>query len=130
MNVLVRIRYSHAFRLVPGVNWWNELYAFAKVSCTRSSASDGLRVIRIAAAYIWSRKGSASRSNRAVRCSGVSVVVGVGIGIENTGVFPVVRSGATLVAIMLVTTRPAAGSFPRPAGRDPDTSRITHSNTA
>src|SRR4051795_10092055 len=116
MNVFVRIRYSHAFRLVPGVNWWNELYAFAKVSCTRSSASDGLRVIRIAAAYIWSRKGSASRSNRAVRCSGVSVVVGVGIVIENTRGFPAVLAGASLVAIMLVTTRPATGAFPGPGG--------------
>ena len=112
MKVFVRIRYSHAFRLVPGVNWWNELYAFAKVSWTRSSASDGLRVIRIAAAYIWSRKGSASRSKRSVRCSGVSVVVGVGIVIENTGVFPVFRAGARLVAIMFVTTPPSAGSFP------------------
>ncbi len=49
MNVLVRIRYSQALRLVPGWNWWNAAYAFAKVSCTRSSASVGLRVIRIAA---------------------------------------------------------------------------------
>jgi hypothetical protein len=23
MNVFVRIRYSHALRLVPSVNWWN-----------------------------------------------------------------------------------------------------------
>src|SRR5690242_20076634 len=116
MKVLVRIRYSHAFRLVPGVNWWNELYALAKVSWTRSSASDGLRVIRIAAAYIWSRNGSASRSKRAVRCSGVSVVVGVGIVIENTGadlvLCPVFRAGATIVAVMLVTTSPGTAEFP------------------
>ena len=48
--MLVRIRYSHALRLVPGVNWWNDAYAFAYVSCTTSSASAGLRVIRRAAA--------------------------------------------------------------------------------
>ncbi len=75
MNVFVRIRYSHAFRLVPARNWWKEEYAFANVSCTRSSASAGLRVIRIAAEYSWSRKGSASRSNRAERCSSVSFSV-------------------------------------------------------
>ena len=51
MNVLVRIRNSQALRLVPTWNWWKDAYAFAKVSCTRSSASAGLRVIRIAAAY-------------------------------------------------------------------------------
>ena len=49
MKVLVRIRYSHALRLVPGRNWWNDENALAKVSWTRSSASAGLRVIRIAA---------------------------------------------------------------------------------
>ena len=49
MNVLVRIRYSQALRFVPGLNWWKAEYALAKVSCTRSSASAGLRVIRIAA---------------------------------------------------------------------------------
>jgi len=49
MKVLVRIRNSHAFRLVPGWNWWNDAYALAKVSWTRSSASAALRVIRIAA---------------------------------------------------------------------------------
>ena len=65
MNVLVRIRYSHALRLVPGRNWWNDAYALANVSCTRSSASEGLRVIRSAAAYSGSRNGSASRSKRA-----------------------------------------------------------------
>ena len=55
MKALVRIRNSHAFRLVPCWNWRNDAYAFAKVSCTRSSASAGLRVIRTAAAYNWSR---------------------------------------------------------------------------
>ena len=49
MNVLVRIRYSQALRLVPGRNWWNDANALANVSWTRSSASAGLRVIRIAA---------------------------------------------------------------------------------
>ena len=34
---------------MPGRNWWNDAYALAKVSWTRSSASAGLRVIRIAA---------------------------------------------------------------------------------
>ncbi len=51
MNVLVRILNSHAFRLVPGWNWSNDAYALANVSCTRSWASEGLRVIRIAAEY-------------------------------------------------------------------------------
>src|SRR5260370_695816 len=72
MKVLVRVRNSHAFRLVPCWNWWNDAYAFAKVSCTRSSASDGFRVIRTAAAYSWSRWGSTSRSNRTLRWSRVS----------------------------------------------------------
>jgi len=49
MNVLVRIRNSHALRFVPGWNWWNDAYALANVSCTRSSASAGFRVIRSAA---------------------------------------------------------------------------------
>jgi hypothetical protein len=40
------------------------------------------------------------------------VVVGVGIVIENTGVFPAVLAGASLVAIMFVTTRPATRPFP------------------
>jgi hypothetical protein len=51
MKVFVRIRNSQAFRLVPGWNWWNEAYALANVSWTRSSASAAFRVIRIAAAY-------------------------------------------------------------------------------
>ena len=50
MNVLVRMRYSHALRLVPSVNWWKAANALTNVSWTRSSASAGLRVIRIAAA--------------------------------------------------------------------------------
>ncbi len=55
MKVLVRMRYSHALRLVPSRNWWKEANALAKVSCSRSSASAGLRVMRSAAEYIWSR---------------------------------------------------------------------------
>ena len=51
MNVLVRIRNSQALRFVPTWNWWKDAYALANVSCTRSSASAGLRVIRIPAAY-------------------------------------------------------------------------------
>ena len=68
MNVLVRIRYSQALRFVPSWNWWKAANALTKVSWTRSSASAGLRVIRSAAAYSWSRNGSASRSKRAPRC--------------------------------------------------------------
>src|ERR1022692_1232591 len=45
------ILYSYAFRLVPGLNWWKDRYAFAAVSWTRSSASLGLRVIHSAAGY-------------------------------------------------------------------------------
>ena len=51
MNVLVRIRNSQALRFVPCWNWWKDAYAFANVSCTRSSASAGFRVIRRAAEY-------------------------------------------------------------------------------
>src|SRR5512144_2467856 len=75
MNVLVRMRYSHALRLVPSWYWWNAAKALTKVSCTRSSASAGLRVSRSAAEYSWSRNGSACRSNRALRCSTVSSTV-------------------------------------------------------
>ena len=49
MKVLVRMRYSQALRLVPGLYWWNAENALANVYCTRSSASAGLRVIRMAA---------------------------------------------------------------------------------
>src|SRR5215471_3174296 len=73
MYVLVRMRYSHALRLVPSSNWWNAEYAFRNVSCTRSSASAGLRVIRKPAAYNWSTNGNASRSKRARRSSVRSV---------------------------------------------------------
>ncbi len=55
MKVLVRMRYSQALRFVPSVNWWKAAKALAKVSWTRSSASEGLRVIRRAAEYSWSR---------------------------------------------------------------------------
>ena len=40
--MLVRIRYSQAFRLVPGLNWWKAANALANVSWTRSSASCGV----------------------------------------------------------------------------------------
>ena len=50
MNVFVRMRYSQALRLVPSWNWWKAAKALTKVSWTRSSASAGLRVMRIAAA--------------------------------------------------------------------------------
>jgi hypothetical protein len=45
MNVVARILCSHARRFVPGMNWWNAVYAFAIVSWTRSSASLAFRVI-------------------------------------------------------------------------------------
>ena len=51
MNVFARIRYSHALRFVPGLNWWNATYARANVSWIKSSASLGLRVMRSAAGY-------------------------------------------------------------------------------
>ena len=46
MNVFVRMRYSQALRFVPCWNWRNAAYALTKVSCTRSCASAGLRVMR------------------------------------------------------------------------------------
>ncbi len=49
--MLVRIRYSQALRLVPSLNERNAEYALTYVSCTRSSASAGLRVMRSAAPY-------------------------------------------------------------------------------
>ena len=55
MNVLVRIRYSHAFKFVPGSNCPNEAYARVNVSWTRSSASARLRVKRSAAEYSCAR---------------------------------------------------------------------------
>src|ERR1019366_5647662 len=51
MKVLVRILYSQALRLVPSSKRPKARYAFKKVSCTRSSASAGLRVMRSAAEY-------------------------------------------------------------------------------
>jgi HSP20 family molecular chaperone IbpA len=44
MNVLIMMRYSHAFRFVPGRNRADAANAFANVSCTRSSASARFRV--------------------------------------------------------------------------------------
>jgi hypothetical protein len=49
MYAFVRIRYSQALRFVPGWYWRNEAKALVNVSWTRSSASEGLRVIRRAA---------------------------------------------------------------------------------
>src|ERR671930_2270201 len=68
MNVFVRIRYSQAFRLVPSVKPANPRKARRYVSCSRSSASDGFLVSRSAAPYSPDRRGSASRSNRSLRC--------------------------------------------------------------
>src|SRR3954468_22721925 len=94
MNVLVRIRYSHALRFVPGLNWWKAANALANVSCTRSSASAGLRVIRIAAEYSWSRYCIASRSKRADCCASVSVAT------STSG------SGAGLAALSSINVQP------------------------
>src|SRR5215471_5129123 len=98
MNVLVRMRDSQAFRFVPGSNCPKEAYALANVSCTRSSASAVLRVMRSAAGYSRFRYGSASRSNRAARCPGVSAA----------GAVP-----ARLVFMLspMRTVGPAAGSW-------------------
>src|SRR6204780_3619782 len=65
MNVVVRIRFSQARRLVPGVNCLKAAYALTDVSWTRSSASVGFLVIRSAAEYNWPSCGMTSRSNRA-----------------------------------------------------------------
>ena len=51
MKVLVRMRKSQAFALVPGSNRPNEAYARVSVSWTRSSASAWLRVRRKATEY-------------------------------------------------------------------------------
>src|SRR5438132_5445141 len=65
MNVFVRILYSHALRFVPSRKPSKPRYARRYVSCTRSSASDGLRVIRNAAAYRADMYGIASSAKRA-----------------------------------------------------------------
>src|SRR5450631_2630321 len=75
MYVFVRIRYSQALRFVPCLYWWNAANALANVSWTRSSASVGLRVVRSAALYSWSRNGMASFSKRAIRSCDVSVLI-------------------------------------------------------
>jgi hypothetical protein len=51
MKVLVRVRKSQAFVLVPGSNRPNEAYARVNVSWTKSSASAWLRVSRKATEY-------------------------------------------------------------------------------
>ena len=67
MNVLVRIRNSHARRFVPSSNVAKLRYARRYVSWTRSSASAELRVIRMAAlnncgAYCIASVAKAARS--------------------------------------------------------------------
>ena len=96
MKVLVRIRYSQALRFVPAVYWWKAANALAKVSWTRSSASVGLRVIRSAAEYSWSRCTSASRSNRRDRSASPSA------------------SGARWVS-SVITAEPSPTGTPAPA---------------
>ena len=49
MNVLVRMRYSHALRLVPGRNWWNEPIRLGERLLHQVLGVGGLRVIRSAA---------------------------------------------------------------------------------
>src|ERR1700755_1474758 len=92
MYVFVRIRYSQALRFVPSSNWWNAEYALRNVSCTRSSASAGLRVIRRPAAYNWSTNGKASRSKRArlssVRSFWATLDLPLGCTAEDTGSAP------------------------------------------
>src|SRR5690625_4752839 len=61
------IRYSHALKFVPFLKDSKAAKAFMKVSWVRSWASCGLRVIFIAAPYIWSRNGNASSLNLARR---------------------------------------------------------------
>src|SRR5665647_697307 len=75
MYVFVRIRYSQALRLVPCLYWCKAANALVNVSWTRSSASAGLRVVRSAALYSWSRNGMASASNRVARWAAVSVLM-------------------------------------------------------
>ncbi|MCW2541383.1 MAG: hypothetical protein JWN95_3108, partial [Frankiales bacterium] len=48
MKLLVRMRYSHALRLVPYLNWWKAANAFTKVYWNISSESAVFRVLRIA----------------------------------------------------------------------------------
>jgi hypothetical protein len=55
MKVFVMIRYSHALTFVPGSKLRYPAQALAIVSCTRSSASSGARVIRTATGKSWSR---------------------------------------------------------------------------
>src|SRR5512132_2393315 len=64
MKLLVKIRYSHALRLVPSWNPAKPRYARRYVSCTRSSASAGFLVIRSAAPYRDGNSGRTSRSKR------------------------------------------------------------------
>src|SRR5215212_456995 len=73
MKLFVRIRYSHALRFVPSWKPANPRYARRTVSCTRSSASAGLRVIRSADEYRPESSGITSRSKRARRAGSSSV---------------------------------------------------------
>src|SRR5881409_2232315 len=62
MKVFVRMRKSHALRLVPGVNCARNRRARMYVACTRSSASASDRVMRSAVRYSASMYDSASFS--------------------------------------------------------------------
>src|ERR1700722_10098096 len=71
MKVLVRIRYNQALRLVPSLKDPNARYALRYVSWTRSSASEGLRVIRRAALYSEPMYSIANSENWAWSAMGV-----------------------------------------------------------
>src|SRR5215472_2373117 len=73
VNVLLRMRYSHAVTLLPGSTWPNAAQARANVSAARSSAAAWPAARHRAARYTWSRCGSTWRSNRPARRVGPSV---------------------------------------------------------
>src|SRR5690606_14696537 len=109
------MRYIHALRLVPGRYWWNAANALAYVSCTRSSASVGLRVVRRAALYIWSSRGIASRSNRAARSESVSVATST---VWSSARWATAASGCVALSLLIAAQ-------PRPPDPAPDPKRTT-----
>src|SRR5215471_8563337 len=85
VNVLMRMRYSHAVTLLPGSTWPNAAQARANVCPARSSAAAWPAARHRAARYTWSRCGSTSRSNRPARCVGPSVTGCAGPAWATTG---------------------------------------------
>src|ERR1035438_9068984 len=61
--VFLKILKIHALKLLPGSKLENPFRAFRNVSCTRSSASLGLRASQWATLYSDGNRGSASSSN-------------------------------------------------------------------